>query len=105
MAEWLILLLLVPAIVVPVVLLVGFTGCTFVPNIGVPTIVFADALSDSSIAVKWYGNFDIFQLERINPDQSTNDFFSRARSPIPAPSTTIPALHRQQPIIIMCADF
>ena len=27
MAEWLILLLLVPAIVVPVVLLVGFAGC------------------------------------------------------------------------------
>jgi hypothetical protein len=29
MAEWLILLLLVPAIVVPVVLLVGFAGCSF----------------------------------------------------------------------------
>jgi hypothetical protein len=27
MTEWLILLLLVPAIVVPVVLLVGFAGC------------------------------------------------------------------------------
>jgi hypothetical protein len=27
MAEWLLLLLLVPAIVVPVVLLVGFAGC------------------------------------------------------------------------------
>ena len=27
MAEWLILLLLIPAIVVPVVLLVGFAGC------------------------------------------------------------------------------
>jgi hypothetical protein len=29
MAEWLLLLLLVPAIVVPVVLLVGFAGCVF----------------------------------------------------------------------------
>jgi hypothetical protein len=29
MAEWLLLLLLVPAIVVPVVLLVGFAGCSF----------------------------------------------------------------------------
>jgi len=32
MAEWLILLLVVPAIVVPVVLLVGFTGCSFEPG-------------------------------------------------------------------------
>jgi hypothetical protein len=29
MTEWLVLLLLVPAVVVPVVLLVGFAGCTF----------------------------------------------------------------------------
>src|SRR5262249_25626549 len=32
MAEWLILLLLVPAIVVPVVLLIGFAGCSFDPD-------------------------------------------------------------------------
>jgi hypothetical protein len=37
MAEWLILLLLVPAIVVPVVLLVGFTGCSFEHGVGVPS--------------------------------------------------------------------
>ena len=56
MAEWLILLLLVPAIVVPVVMLVGFAGCSFPHGVGVgpgPVMVSADATSDTAITLTW----------------------------------------------------
>jgi hypothetical protein len=55
MAEWLILLLLVPAIVVPVVMLVGFAGCSFDKGVaaGRPLMVSADATSDTAITLTW----------------------------------------------------
>jgi hypothetical protein len=81
MAEWLILLLLVPAIVVPVVLLVGFAGCTSdyqdfdVARPGGngdgngppdPVIDSAEGKSVSIITLKWmYGGAAAnFQIER-----------------------------------------
>jgi hypothetical protein len=55
--EWLILLLLVPAIVVPVVLSMGFAGCGFsVPGAGPPTLQFVSAtplLSPSRVELAW----------------------------------------------------
>ena len=63
MTEWLILLLLVPAVVVPVVLLVGFAGCdklfglqhinTQPPVPVVPMIVSAMGTSGTVIALSW----------------------------------------------------
>jgi hypothetical protein len=54
MAEWLILLVLVPAIVVPVVLLVGFAGCGFEHGLGPrPVIESAVATGSSSIRLAW----------------------------------------------------
>jgi hypothetical protein len=54
MAEWALLLLLVPTVVIPVVLLLGFAGCDVVFGLHRPTtIVSAVATSRSSIAIEW----------------------------------------------------
>lgn len=58
MAEWLILLLLVPAIVVPVVLFAGFAGCSFEPGTSgpeapVPIILLARGRDVSTIRLIW----------------------------------------------------
>ena len=47
MGEWLILSLLVPAIVVPVVLLAGFAGCSFDPRGALPQLVIESAVGKS----------------------------------------------------------
>jgi hypothetical protein len=84
MAEWLILLLLVPAIVVPVVLLVGFTGCERayeVPPLtsGTPVIDSAVGKSGTIITLTWkWSDYPSaptkFQFERTNPDSTTTPF-------------------------------
>jgi hypothetical protein len=57
--EWLILLLLVPAVVVPVVVLWGFAGCSYTPGTAVPGSVVAPfnlravAKSDQRIDLEW----------------------------------------------------
>ncbi len=55
MAEWAILLVLVPAVVIPVVLLVGFAGCFTKPDRPnpFPFIVRAEGSSRSTIALEW----------------------------------------------------
>lgn len=57
MTEWLLLLLLVPAIVVPVALLFGFAGCGFqghaVPFLPAPIIESATGTSVSTIRLTW----------------------------------------------------
>ena len=56
MAEWLLLVLLVPAIVAPVVLLFGFAGCGFTGRavaLPVPIINSANGKSRSVIALNW----------------------------------------------------
>jgi hypothetical protein len=78
MTEWLILLLLVPAIVVPVVLLFGFAGCSILYNPDklpkpVPVIVSAVGQDESTILVTWtYPDPSAtFEFKRTNPDQTT----------------------------------
>lgn len=95
MAEWSILLLLVPAIVVPVVLLVGFTGCSFEPRGGPPTIISAVGTSISIITLTWHWGAvaQKFEFERTNPDNTTTTFeTSGYASPYPdgglAPATS-----------------
>jgi hypothetical protein len=78
MAEWLTLLLLVPAIVAPVVLLVGFAGCTAVldlddktfdtpdtpppPEKKVIVIDSADGLDIFTIKLAWHSDFALTDL-------------------------------------------
>ena len=53
--DWLVLLLLVPAIVVPIVLLFGFAGCSYDPQrvASAPTIVSAIPLDAVTVELQW----------------------------------------------------
>src|ERR1700686_226505 len=93
MAEWLILLLLVPADVVPVVLLVGFAGCDQVfgletvvippPVPVVPVIVSAVGKSGTVITLTWTysGSAAEFEFERMKLPERTRETFPAAASP------------------------
>jgi len=91
MAEWLALLLLVPVIVAPVVLLVGFAGCGSLLNLdpsrfepGTPpppeqkVIVIDSADGEDVITIKltWHSDFALSDLvfDRANPDSTTTTF-------------------------------
>jgi hypothetical protein len=86
MAEWLILLVLVPAIVVPVVLLVGFAGCRFVPGVP-PTVVTIDSAvgkSVNTITLTWHSSSSVtqtFEIERTHPNGSVDPPFGALASP------------------------
>jgi hypothetical protein len=95
MAEWLILLLLVPAIVAPVVLVLGFAGCSFAPR-PEPTIDTATGTSFNTISVTWeIANGASVRFQRVNLDNSVTDLGVQPNSPftdtVPAP-TQSPAL-------------
>ncbi len=93
MTEWLTLLLLVPAVVVPVVLLVGFAGCDRVfglehidtppPVPVVPVIVSADGESGTVITLTWMysGSAADFEFERMKLPERTRGTFTAATSP------------------------
>lgn len=59
MDEWFILLLLVPAIVVPAVLLLGFAGCEFQHGVAAPSVTIdaADGQNVSTIRLTWHASF------------------------------------------------
>jgi hypothetical protein len=75
MAEWLVLLVLVPAIVAPVVMLIGFAGCYHDVQLqNPPAIQSAVAKSVCVITLTWqYGGAQpqTFQIVRTNPDGTT----------------------------------
>jgi hypothetical protein len=75
MAEWLILLLLVPAIVAPVVLVLGFAGCSFHPHPPPPTIDAATGTSFNTIKVTWEigENNASVTFQRTNLDSSVTN--------------------------------
>lgn len=88
--EWLILVLVVPAILIPVVVLWGFAGCGFsahaAPGAETPTNVRASGTSASTIAVTWDNpNTEpvSFLVERKKEGESIPLIF-------PASSTTFP---------------
>jgi hypothetical protein len=94
MAEWLILLLLVPAIVAPIVLVFGFAGCGFhgaalpLPE---PTIDSATGTSFNTISVAWGINgTDPVTFQRTNLDNSVTDLGVQPLSPftdtVPTPT-------------------
>jgi hypothetical protein len=85
MAEWLILLLLVPAIVVPVVLLVGFAGCNRV--FGITSFPPSSPIIDSAVGKsarritltwEWSDTAQRFEFVRINPDHTSFSFSAPA---------------------------
>jgi hypothetical protein len=98
MAEWMILVLLVPAIVVPVAMLVGFAGCQLVwgvdeyqdgptgpPEVPDPVIDSAKGKSACVITLNWtYNNPAVvkFQIERDGVVQQEEP---------PSPRSTTPA--------------
>lgn len=81
MAEWLTLLLLIPAIVVPVALLVGFAGCDRVFGLTeisptTPMIDSATGKDGTTITLVWHWD-DVpqnFQFERTDPDGNIANF-------------------------------
>ena len=66
MAEWLVLLLLVPVIVAPVVLLVGFAGCAL-PRHGLGEIAIGSAEGQDVITIRltWHSTSDASELEFV----------------------------------------
>ena len=87
MGDWLILLLLVPAIVAPVVLLFGFAGCKFeVGGLG-PSVAFdsADGTGPNTIALTWsYDGTSLvsFNFARVKlPDRIETGAFSATATP------------------------
>ena len=90
MAEWLILLLLVPAVVVPVVLLVGFAGCDQLFGLvhvntppPVPIIQSAEGKSVHVITLTWKyeGTATAYEFERLEVKSQTKKKFMAATSP------------------------
>jgi hypothetical protein len=82
--EWVVLLLLVPAIVAPIVLLFGYSGCSF--TVGVPpewpTVVSAIPLDAHSVELKWNAvtGAASYEIER-----------TKGGEPASAPITVTPA--------------
>jgi hypothetical protein len=90
MAEWLILLLLVPAVVAPIVLVFGFAGCSFAP-LQEPAIDSATGTSFNTISVAWEINPPAtVAFQRTNLDSTVTDLGVQAASPftdtVPTPT-------------------
>jgi hypothetical protein len=90
MAEWLSLLLLIPAIIVPVVLLAGFAACDRVFGlqsfpIPPPVIDSATAKDSTTITLTWHWSETAqkYQFERTDPGGNVTNF------DVPAPATSI----------------
>ena len=90
--EWLVLVLAVPAVLIPVIVIWGFSGCSFSPVIlpDAPTNVSAVGTGVSSIRVTWVNpDADVgsFRIERTKEGESTPTVLS-------SPTTTFddPAL-------------
>lgn len=102
MAEWLILLLLVPAIVAPVVLVLGFAGCGFAPQqTPEPTIDSATGTSFNTISVAWGINGTAsVTFQRINLDNTVTNLGVQSANPftdtVPAPSDSPSLVYQYQ---------
>jgi hypothetical protein len=91
MSEWLILVLLVPAIAVPVVLLVGFAGCDFHTVAVSDAPIIDSAIGDgiNAITLTWHLNPNddataahTFEIERTRPNNQPDPLFEVPDSPL-----------------------
>jgi hypothetical protein len=98
MAEWLILLLVVTAIVVPVVLLVGFAGCVFTRGSPpAPTTVLQQTLDSDSSGINGDGWAHYTLVLRIEPSAWMSTGLTQAswvQLELHAPSTGGSAINR-----------
>jgi hypothetical protein len=88
-AEWLTLLLLIPAIIVPVVVLAGFAACDRVFGLTditplPPVIDSATAKDATTITLDWKGTLEA-QFERTNPDGTTTSINAASPGPLDDP--------------------
>ena len=90
MLEWLILVIVVPAVVVPVVLVAGFAGCDLVYGLTgrtepkPPIITVSEGSGLDSIALAWTfaAGFQTFEVERLRlPEETCRNL--RSRWPLP----------------------
>jgi hypothetical protein len=79
MAEWLLLLLLVPAIVVPVVLLVGFAGCSFEKGSSPSSETTFDATNEFSRDGSGWEGFTLVQRIEAAGLDPTNRTFAKVK--------------------------
>lgn len=93
MAEWLTFWLLVPAVVVPVVLLVGFAGCDYVLQLihVDPTAPMIDSATGKAATIitliwHWDGVPQSYQFMRTAPDGATT-FFDAPSPAVPVDDT------------------
>jgi hypothetical protein len=87
MEQWLILLIVVPMVVAPVVLLLGFAGCSFEHGVaGPPVIQSAIGTSVSIITLTWtYFSAPKFEFERTQLPVGDPEFFEAVASPYDDP--------------------
>jgi hypothetical protein len=93
MTEWAILVILVPAVIVPVVLLLGFAGCFSKPEfVGRPFITVAEATSTTSIRIEWsYDGDGIIEFE-IEVSEVGGSVLPIIKVPPPATSREVTGL-------------
>jgi hypothetical protein len=102
MAEWLILLLLVPAIVAPIVLVFAFAGCGFQAGVTPePTIDSATGTSFNTISVAWGINGSAsVTFQRTNLNSTVTDLGVQSANPftdtVPAPSDSPSLVYQYQ---------
>jgi hypothetical protein len=106
MAEWLTLLLLIPAIMVPVALLVGFAGCDRV--FGLTDVPIMSAMIDSATGKDGTTITLIWHSVGIRKATSSSEPTPTAilqilMRPPPPPHSTTPASPREPAIGIGCA--
>ena len=85
--EWVVLLLLVPAILIPVVLLFGFAGCGAFLDVGAaaPSIASATPLDPQTVELKWTDPNGIpvsFEVERRKGSDAPGEPIALASSPL-----------------------
>jgi hypothetical protein len=95
MGDWLILLLLVPAIVAPIVLLLGFAGCKFEHGTQDPNLALDSAVGTSPTTINLTWSYDTAQIVTFNfvrlrlPDRTEQGTFPVAASPASGGGRTI----------------
>jgi len=93
MGDWLILLLLVPAIVAPVVLLIGFAGCKFEHGTVGPAIDSAVGTGPNTINLTWSyesAQYVSFHFRRVRlPSRTEEEIFTEAASPASGGGRTV----------------
>jgi hypothetical protein len=105
MGDWLILLLLVPAIVAPIVLLMGFAGCKFDPGYASPNLALDSAVGTSPNTINLTWSYDSTQIVTFNfvrlrlPFRTEQGTFTVAASPASGGGRTVQSIDDPDPLL------